>query len=92
MLTRLGRAAPESRLYLVCSSDSVRGDRTYRNAAYFLGRDRREIGRYHRVSPTVHEPDRLRGDGFPGLRDPRTVRPRVNGADVVSSSPWVKPP
>jgi nitrilase len=70
MLGRLGRAAAAHRMYLVCSSDTVRADGTYRNAAFFLGRDGREIGRYHKVHPTITESDRVRGDGFPVFETP----------------------
>lgn len=49
MLDRLGRAAAEHRMYLVVCSDHIEaGGATY-NTAFFLGRDGKEIGRYHKV-------------------------------------------
>jgi predicted amidohydrolase len=65
MLERLGRAAAMHRMYLVCCSDTVEADGAYRNTAFFLGRDGKEIGRYHKVNPAIHESDKKRGDRFP---------------------------
>jgi predicted amidohydrolase len=65
MLERLGQAAAAHHMYLVCSSDTIDSDRSVRNTAFFLGRDGREIGRYHKVNMPVHELDKRRGDGFP---------------------------
>jgi len=65
MLDRLGRAAAAHRMYLVVSSDTAESGGEYRNTAFFLGRDGKQIGRYHKVNLTVHESDRKRGDGFP---------------------------
>ena len=65
MLDRLGRAAASHRMYLICSSDSSQNDGTYRNTAFFLGRDGKEIGRYYKVHPTVSESERVRGENFP---------------------------
>ena len=65
MLGRLGRAAASHRMYLVCASDTSKPDGTYRNTAFFLGRDGQEIGRYCKVQPTVNESDRVRGTSFP---------------------------
>jgi predicted amidohydrolase len=70
MLDRLGRAAAAHHMYLVCSSDVAGQDGTYRNAAFFLGRDGKEIGRYYKVDPTVTESDRIRGSGFPVFETP----------------------
>jgi predicted amidohydrolase len=65
MLDRLGRAAASHRMYLVCSSDLTDRDGTYRNTAFFLGRDGKEIGRYYKVQPTITESGRKRGTSFP---------------------------
>src|SRR5262245_8406884 len=48
MIDRLGKAAAAHRMYLVCCNDTFDG-RSVRNTAFFLGRDGREIGRYHKV-------------------------------------------
>jgi predicted amidohydrolase len=65
MLDRLGEAAASHRMYLVLCSDTVKPDGTYRNTAFFLGRDGREIGHYYKVQPAVNESDRVRGTSFP---------------------------
>jgi len=70
MLARLGRAAAAHHLYLVCASDVAEQDGGYRNTAFFLGRDGKEIGRYYKVHPTVAESDRIRGTGFPVFDTP----------------------
>jgi predicted amidohydrolase len=70
MLERLGRAAAAHRMYLVCCNDTVEADGALRNTAFFLGRDGREIGRYHKVNMPIHELHKQRGDGFPVFRTP----------------------
>jgi len=70
MLERLGKAAASHRMYLVCCNDTANPDGTYRNTAFFLGRDGREIGRYYKVQPTVNESDRVRGTSFPVFKTP----------------------
>jgi predicted amidohydrolase len=65
MLSRLGGAATTHHMYLVCSSDQTAPDGTYRNTAFFLDRHGKEIGRYHKVQPTITESDRTRGESFP---------------------------
>ena len=70
MLDRLGRAAAKHRMYLVCSSDTLDPDGAVRNTAFFLGRDGKEIGRYHKVNMPIHELDKKRGDGFPVFQTP----------------------
>ncbi len=64
MLERLGAAAASHRMYLVCSSDTADAG-AIRNTAFFLGRDGREIGRYHKVNMPIHELYKKRGEGFP---------------------------
>lgn len=70
MLDRLGRAAAAHRMYLVCCNDTAKQDGTYRNTAFFLGRDGKEIGRYTKVHPTINESDRIRGRSFPVFETP----------------------
>ena len=70
MLDRLGRAAAAYRMYLVCSNDLAEPDGSYRNTAFFLGRDGREIGRYYKVNLPVHEADRKHGESFPVFETP----------------------
>ncbi len=70
MLDRLGRAAAAHHMYLICSSDTVEQDGTYRNTAFFLSREGKEIGRYYKVQPTISESDRKRGDKFPVFETP----------------------
>jgi predicted amidohydrolase len=70
MLARLGEAAAAHRMYLVCCNDTVAADGCMRNTAFFLGRDGREIGRYHKVNMPIHELHKARGDGFPVFQTP----------------------
>jgi predicted amidohydrolase len=65
MLERLGRAASKHGMYLVVCNDATEKDgRTY-NTAFLLGRDGREIGRYHKVNLPLSEQGRARGETFP---------------------------
>ncbi|MCI0541001.1 MAG: carbon-nitrogen hydrolase family protein, partial [Verrucomicrobiales bacterium] len=71
MLDRLGRAAAKHRMYLVVCSDLVENDGATYNTAFFLGRDGKEIGRYHKVCPTWGESGvRQRGRSFPVFPTP----------------------
>lgn len=70
MLDRLGRAAAAHRMYLVCCNDTLDPDGSLRNTAFFLGRDGREIGHYHKVNMPIHELDKRRGDRFPVFKTP----------------------
>jgi predicted amidohydrolase len=66
MLERLGAAAAWQRMYLVVCSDFTESDGAVYNTAFLLGRDGREIGRYHKVCPTWGEAGaRKRGTSFP---------------------------
>ncbi|HUS91671.1 MAG TPA: carbon-nitrogen hydrolase family protein [Phycisphaerae bacterium] len=65
MLRRLGEAAAAHRTYLCCCSDTVGADGALRNTAFLLGRDGKEIGRYHKVNMPIHELHKQRGKGFP---------------------------
>lgn len=55
MLGRLGRTAASHRMYLVVCSDFIESDGATYNTAFFLGRDGKEIGRYHKTCPTWSE-------------------------------------
>jgi predicted amidohydrolase len=66
MLERLGSAAARHRMYLVVCSDLTESDGWTYNTAFLLGRDGKEIGRYHKVCPTWSEAGaRQRGTSFP---------------------------
>jgi predicted amidohydrolase len=69
MLDRRGRAAAAHRMYLVCCNDTFEAG-AVRNTAFFLGRDGREIGRYHKVNMPIDELYKKRGDGFPVFPTP----------------------
>src|SRR5260370_552192 len=70
MLDRLGRAAATHRMYLVVCSDLTESKGGKRNTSFLLGRDGKEIGRYHKVSPTWSERTVKPGDSFPVFRTP----------------------
>jgi len=70
MLDRVGRAAASHRMYLICSSDTYAPGEKYRNMAFFLSRDGKEIGRYQKVHPAIHESDREPGRSFPVFETP----------------------
>ncbi len=70
MLDRLGRAAAEHGMSLVCCNDTVDAEGNVHNTAFLLGRDGKEIGRYHKVNMPIHELSKQRGDGFPVFHTP----------------------
>ena len=71
MCRRLGRAAAAQQMYLVLRSDNIEEDRATYNTAFFLGRDGREIGRYHKTCPTWSERGaRARGTSLPVFPTP----------------------
>lgn len=71
MIDRLGQAAAKHRMYLVVCSDQIEADGATYNTAFFLGRDGKEIGRYHKVCPTWAESGaRKRGQSFPVFGTP----------------------
>jgi predicted amidohydrolase len=71
MLERLGRAAAAHRMYLVVCSDYIETDGGVYNTAFLLGRDGKEIGRYHKVCPTWFEGgSRRSGRSFPVFPTP----------------------
>ncbi|HEY2952492.1 MAG TPA: carbon-nitrogen hydrolase family protein, partial [Verrucomicrobiae bacterium] len=49
MLERLGSAAARHKMYLVVCSDFTESDGAIYNTAFLLGRDGKEIGRYHKT-------------------------------------------
>jgi len=71
MLDRLGSAAASHRMYLVVCSDFIESDGATYNTAFFLGRDGKEIGRYHKTCPTWSECGaRKRGESLPVFPTP----------------------
>jgi predicted amidohydrolase len=66
MIERLGRAAAEHSMSLVLCSDFLEADGEIYNTAFFLDRDGREVGRYHKTCPTWAESGaRQRGGTLP---------------------------
>jgi predicted amidohydrolase len=66
MIERLGSAAAGHRMYLVVCSDFTERDGAIYNTAFLLGRNGKELGRYHKVCPTWGEAGaRQRGKSFP---------------------------
>ncbi len=71
MVERLGSAAARHKMYLVVCSDFTESDGATYNTAFLLGRDGKEIGRYHKVCPTWSEAGaRQRGNSFPVFPTP----------------------
>jgi predicted amidohydrolase len=65
MLDRLGQAAARHEMSLVVCSDTMEPDGGVYNTSYLLGRDGKEIGRYHKVNLPLTEQSRARGNEFP---------------------------
>ncbi len=66
MIETLGAAAARHKMFLVVCSDFTEADGGIYNTAFLLGRDGREIGRYHKTCPTWPESGaRQRGKSFP---------------------------
>ncbi len=65
MLDRLGKAAARNGMYLVLCNDAIEEDGHTYNMAFLLGRDGKEIGRYHKVNLPMTEQGRTRGLTFP---------------------------
>ena len=66
MIDRLGKAAARHKMYLVVCSDFTERDGNIYNTAFLLGRDGREIGRYHKTCPTWGEAGaRKKGTSLP---------------------------
>ena len=70
MLDRLGKAAADHRMYLVVCNDAIEPDGRAYNTAFLLGRDGKEIGRYHKVNLPLAEQSRARGRRFPVFPTP----------------------
>src|SRR5262249_36039416 len=71
MLERLGSGAARHGMYLVVCSDNLESDGGTYNTAFLLGRDGKEIGRYHKVCPTWGEAGaHQRGNQFPVFPTP----------------------
>jgi predicted amidohydrolase len=71
MVARLGDAARAHKMYLVVCSDFIETDGAIYNTSFLLGRDGKEIGRYHKVCPTWGESAaRARGKAFPVFETP----------------------
>ncbi len=69
MLERLGAVAAQHRMPIACCNDCAEGEDIY-NTAILLGADGKEIGRYHKVQPTLGESSRKRGTHFPVFEVP----------------------
>jgi predicted amidohydrolase len=70
MLDRFGRAAASHGIYLVVCNDALEADGSLYNTAFLLGRDGKEIGRYHKVNLPIQEQSRARGSSFPVFPTP----------------------
>ena len=71
MIERLGSAAARHKMFLVVCSDLTESDGGTYNTAFLLGRDGKEIGRYHKVCPAWSEAGaRQRGSSFPVFPTP----------------------
>jgi len=70
MLARLGAVAARHQMRLVCCNDHIEDGQRY-NTAFFLDRDGREIGRYHKINMPYSELGaRARGDVYPVFPTP----------------------
>jgi predicted amidohydrolase len=65
MLARMGAAAARHKMYIVVCSDLIERDGGLYNTSFLIGRDGKEIGRYHKVCPAYHEMSHKRGNSFP---------------------------
>ena len=65
MLTRMGAAAARHNMYIVVCSENIEADGSFYNSSFLIGRDGKEIGRYHKVCPVYHELNHKRGTSFP---------------------------
>jgi predicted amidohydrolase len=68
MLERLGPASASHGMYLVVCQDTIEKDGQVYNTSYLIGRDGKEIGRYHKVNLPLGEQNRARGREFPVFR------------------------
>ena len=65
MLARFGKSASKHHMNIVCCNDTYEPDSTTHNTSLFIGRDGKEIGRYHKVNLPFGEQSRTRGEKFP---------------------------
>jgi len=68
MLRRFGGVAAKHGMYVICGSDTFEEGRVY-CSAILIGRDGKEIGRFHKVHPPILEAS-TPGDGFPVFEAP----------------------
>jgi len=68
MLTRFGEVAAKHGMYIICGSDTFEDGLVY-CSAILIGRDGKEIGRFHKVHPPILEAS-TPGDGFPVFEAP----------------------
>ncbi|MBT5832269.1 MAG: hypothetical protein HOH77_18930 [Candidatus Latescibacteria bacterium] len=64
-LSQLGNAAAQHNMYLICSTDILSKHNTIQNTSFFIGRDGKEIGRYHKIMLPVQETRKEPGTDFP---------------------------
>jgi predicted amidohydrolase len=64
MLTRFQALAAKHHIYIISCNDHALPDRTICNTSFLIGPDGREIGRYQKVCPVIHE-NAARGSTFP---------------------------
>ena len=69
MCDRLGKAASSHNMYLICSNDHYASG-VVQNTAYFLGRNGKKIGCYHKVCLPVQESLKKPGSDFPVFETP----------------------
>lgn len=65
MLERFGAAAAKHKVYILCCDLCLEPDGKIYNTAFMFGRDGKELGRYHKVCPTIHERTCTPGDKLP---------------------------
>jgi len=68
MLDRFGEVAAKHGMYIICGADTVEDGRVY-CSAILIGRDGKQMGRYHKVHPPIME-STTPGDGFPVFEVP----------------------
>lgn len=64
MLDRFGEVAARCGMHIACCNDCVEDEKVY-NTAILIGSDGQEVGRYHKVQPTLSERGREPGRSFP---------------------------
>jgi predicted amidohydrolase len=70
LLQQLGSVAAAYHMYLIYGCDTLAADGSVYNTAFFLGRDGKEIGRYHKVNMPISELNKKRGECFPVFETP----------------------